>query len=472
VDEVEEAWSNVDVKEQFRDEYMGANLGDARRSDRLVELGTALAAVPGASFPGALGDGAALEAAYRFFGNGAVEADKILQPHFRESAARCAERGNVVVAHDTSDFVFPGETRRGLGRMRGQHERGFFAHMALATSWDSWREPLGVLHLETWTRDEQVKHSTKKSPRERQRDPERESQRWMRGVEQVEGRLGPGRAVHVMDREADAYDLLATLIRTGSRFILRAKADRRVAEGDCLTLALSSQDIVVQREVPLSGRKLATFPRQRRIHPPRDCRTAVLGIKATPVTLLRPRNLPSTVFPACLGVHVVAVEELDPPAGEPPVSWRLYTTEPIDTAADLERVVDGYRCRWRIEEFFKVLKTGCAIEKRQLETGHALVNALAVYIPIAWRVLRHRTLAQLDGKRPASSILTALQIKILRCTSKRKLPSTLTVQDALFAVAELGGHIRRNGPPGWLVLIRGYERLLILEQGAQLAREM
>jgi hypothetical protein len=459
------------VKKRFRDEYEGAVLGDTRRSERLAELGMALAAFPAASFPEALGDGAGLEAAYRFLGNDAVEPDAVLEPHGRETVARCLEQRDVIVAHDTTDFVFPGEKRRGLGRMRGRLERGFFAHVALAVSHDARREPLGVLSLETWTRGPRPKRSAKRSPRERQRNADRESTRWRRGVEAVEAKLQAGAAIHVMDREADDYELLAGLVADRRRFILRSTFDRRVAEADSLTAALVLNSIVISRDVSLSERKPSGFAKAAKIHPPRAARVARLGIKAGSVTLLRPRDLAGDL-PKKLEINVVVVEEVSPRPGEPPVMWRLYTTESIDSPADLERVVDGYRCRWRIEEFFKVVKTGCAIEKRQLETGHSLVNALAVYLPIAWRVLRHRTLAQTDGDRPATAVLSALQVRILKRLTPTKLPRALTVADALVAVAALGGHLRRNGPPGWITLTRGYERLLTLEEGALLAEEM
>jgi hypothetical protein len=463
------------MKKRFRDEFAGAVLGDARRSERLVELGVALGVFPGASLPEALGDGAALEAGYRFLGNESVEAEKLLAPHARETGARCARRGSVVVAHDTTDFTFSG-SRRGLGRIRGTKERGFLAHVSLAVARDEWREPLGVPHVETWVRgDESTRkirgESTKKSSYQRRRDPDRESKRWSRGVEAVERQLDGCRAIHVMDREADAYDLLAMLVAARCSFVIRSNFDRKVADGAFLSDAVDKPTIVVEREVPLSARKRAPFSQQRRTYPPRTARTATLGIKAVTVELARPHGLPQTL-PKKLRVNVVEVEEINTPSGEPPVTWRLYTTEPIGSAADLERIVDDYRCRWCIEEFFKALKTGCAIEKRQLETYHSLENALAIYIPIAWRMLRHRSLARLDEHRPASEILTSLQLKILRRLRTTKLSRTITLSEALLAIAGLGGHLQRNGPPGWITIGRGYERLLALEEGAQLAAEM
>lgn len=451
---------------RFRDEFRGASLGDERRSDRLAELGMALAAFPSRSFPEVLGDGAALEAAYRFFGNEAVHADDILEPHYRETIARCAGR-EVIAAHDTTDFVFSGN-RRGLGRMRGRVERGFFAHFALIVGWDGWREPLGVLRVEPWTRGWTKK--AKRTPQERTNDPTCESHRWNRGVAAVEARLDASQVIHVMDREADIYDLLVSLVEHDRRFIVRAGFDRSVLEGDRLVGATDAQPIVVTREVPLSERKRNrhAFPLVAKQHPPRHARDATLSIKADSITLRRPRRQ-AEALPDSVTLHVVVVEELHPPAGEQPVTWRLYTTESIDTPADIERIVDGYRCRWRIEELFKVLKTGCAIEKRQLESYEALVTALAVFLPIAWRVLRHRSLAHCGGDQPARIVLTDLQVRILRRASRFKLPRSPSILDALRSIAHLGGHLARNGPPGWITLTRGYERLLTLEEGARLA---
>lgn len=459
------------MKRQFRDEYIGAALGDERRSSRLQALGEALSLVPAASFPSALGDGAELEAAYRFLSNPAVEADSILGPHYRETVSRCAKQETVVVAHDTTDFVFAGEGRRGLGRMRGTKEQGFFAHTALAVSLDRWREPLGVLNLETWIRPKAKSKASKMSPRMRQKVQNRESRRWLRGVETVEEQFESGHAIHVMDREADMYDLFAAMVENSRRFVVRSTFDRRI-EGDTkIAEHLTSKPAAITREVAISKRQLPPLPKQRKIHPPRNPRIATLGLKAQVVSVLRPRDLPETL-PKSLTLHVVVVEEIDPPVGEPAVYWRLYTTEPINTVADIEAVVDAYRCRWRIEEFFKALKTGCAIEKRQLETGHALINAVALFTPIAWRVLRLRTLAHADADRPAKRVMTGLQIRILRKQAKKKLPRALTVAEALIAVAALGGHLKRNGPPGWITLSRGYERLLTLEEGAILAGQM
>ena len=118
-----------------------------------------------------------------------------------------------------------------------------------------------------------------------------------------------------------------------------------------------------------------------------------------------------------------------------------------------------------IEEFFKALKTGCAVEKRQHESLHALLNAVAICLPIAWNLLLLRNLARSTPEAPATEVLTPTQIDVLRACASPKLDRTPTVRQVLFAVAALGGHLKNNGEPGWQVLGRGMEYLLTLEIG-------
>ena len=122
-------------------------------------------------------------------------------------------------------------------------------------------------------------------------------------------------------------------------------------------------------------------------------------------------------------------------------------------------------CVWAIEEFFKALKTGCAYEKRQLETFHALRNALALFAPLAWQLLLLRTEAQHRPRTPASVVLGEDHIAVLRAAGRRPLPPQPSTSDVLLAIAALGGHLRRNGEPGWLVLGRGLEKLEVLTAG-------
>lgn len=443
-------------------ELADAELGDARLSKRLGLLVDRIAERPSESFPKALDD-AELEAAYRFFGNDQVTPKGILAPHFRQSARRAAELPRVVVAHDTTQFEFGGLTKReGLGRLIKPSAQGFFGHFSLAMSADGARNPLGLLALETvfrlkksighrkWTRDQSLG----------------ESGRWLRAVEAVETQLaGRVEAIHVMDREGDQYALLAALDESKRPFVIRSFQDRRLAGEDeaRLRAVAAAAKVTLRREVPLSPRPRIRGPKGIR-HPARRHRVAKLSFAATSVELKRTVDAPKASS-SSLGINVIHVLERKPPKGEPAVEWFLLTSLPIDTAEAIAFAVDCYRARWMIEEFFKALKTGCQFEKRQLESAHSLLNALAILAPVAWRLLLLRHLARSDKRTPASSALTLQQLEVLTAVAKKPLPRRPSARDAMLAVAALGGHLKSNGDPGWLVLGRGMHDLLLLELG-------
>lgn len=147
------------------------------------------------------------------------------------------------------------------------------------------------------------------------------------------------------------------------------------------------------------------------------------------------------------------------------------TTAPIATVTQVLQVVDWYRTRWLIEEFFKGLKTGCAYEQRQLESLDTLLVALGLFLPIAWQLLLLRHLARDMPEAPASVVLTSRQLQILHAASHGRLRAVPTVADAVQFIARLGGHLRQNKEPGWLVLSRGMQTLRSMEAGWLAARD-
>jgi hypothetical protein len=411
---------------------------------------------PGVPLPRAMGTEAALEGAYRFFGNEEVKPAAILAPHIAATADRICAQGSAYCISDTTEFRFGGGDRDGLGPLQGGG-RGFLAHIALAVATDGSRLPLGLLGLETIVRSEEPKRrrKTKKS----RRAADSESLKWQRVAFAAENALG-GRArlIHLMDREADVYALLAQMTARSSRFVVRV-AQNRVAEdsegvGKLFELLESSEEIVT-RDVPLSRRLRAT-----KQHPRRSERRANLSLASKTLTLHRPASASKSLLPT-LTLNFVHVFEKNPPPGETPIDWKLVTSEPCGTQQEVEAVVDGYRTRWVIEELNKAVKTGCGIERCQLETLDALLNLLAIMLPVAVQLLALRSLAALQKKALASGVLSQLQLEVLRAMSTRvRLPAHPTAEQALLAIAALGGHLKNNGAPGWIVLVRGFQDLL------------
>lgn len=443
-------------------EFRGAQLGDARLARRLEVLAERVADRPGESFPKVFDD-AELEAAYRFFGNDEVTPEAIAAPHFRESARRAEKLQRIIVAHDTTAFEFGGsKKRRGLGRLIRPSAQGFFGHFSLAMSADGDRAPVGLLAMETVFRlEESIGHKHWSLDQSLG-----ESARWGRGVDAVEARLqGRVEAIHVMDREADQYELLSAMVDAKRPFVIRSFQDRRLAGDDQerLRAAASSAPATLRREVPLSSRPHIKGPKGQR-HPARRHRVAKLSFAARTVEILR-SSAARKANSATLSLQVIHVFERRPPKNEPAVEWFLLTNLPADTDEAIALAVDCYRARWTIEEFFKALKTGCQVERRQLETARSLVNALALLAPVAWRLLLLRHLGRQKRVTPASNALTPKQLEVLRAVARKPLPARPTAREAMLAIAALGGHLVSNGDPGWLVLGRGMHDLLLLELG-------
>ncbi len=222
------------------------------------------------------------------------------------------------------------------------------------------------------------------------------------------------------------------------------------------------------RQVQLSERLQASvLPADRKTHPARKSRSAELVLRCAQVTLKRHAKRNSDgQSPKSITLNVVDVSEVNVPSGEPPVRWTLATTEPVDSEAACWRIVDLYRSRWLVEEFFKAIKTGCGFRFRQLDSYKTLLVALGLCVPVAWTLLLMRYLAREAPDSPAEAVLPPALLGFLkRVWLRGPAPEQPTVREAQRAIAALGGHIRHNGSPGWLVLHRGYEQLLLIYQG-------
>jgi Transposase DNA-binding/Transposase DDE domain len=441
---------------------MRPRLNDARLERRFVGIVAAMTKAPDKSFPVALGDEAALEAAYRLLNNERVDWQMLLEPELATTARSLAARREPCLAvHDSTAFMLGGEADRDdIGSLDGRGP-SYMGHFALAVAPTDNRQVLGLLGIEPIFRPFGPR-KVKQTSQERFLDPAKESRRWSRMVDSVAALVErPAEIIHVMDAEGDSYELFAHLLDGKHRFVIRASANRLLATDEKLFTALDSATTVARREVPISGRARVAC-RGHNSHQARAARIAKLQVRVTSVELRRPRD--HEHVPPSVRMNMVHVVELETPEGAQPVDWKLYTTEEIATPEQALAVVDYYRRRWVIEEYFKALKTGCAYEKRQLENRRALLNALAMLAPIACRLLelRHQGRAEAPVKPTA---LTSQQIQVLRSVLRKKLPDAPTAREVMLAVAGLGGHLKRNGDPGWQSLGHGLLKLLSYEVG-------
>ncbi len=447
------------------------DLGDPRRNRRLGLTVANLARCPDATFPEAMGSDGAVQGGYRLVNNRYVTLDALIEAQARGTADLAKDAELVLAIHDTTTCKFEHVDPAELGYLN-TGKAGFRFHYTLAVDLKRNRRPLGVVHGEAVFRSKRPRkrrkgRASKPSAATTRKKPNREFERWQRGIDRAAEQLEGCSVVHVADRESDAYELMADCIARRRRFVFRARVTERRArdlDGEHAPIEALARKAQARltREVPLSKRRIKSG--LRTAHPGREARQALLSISATRVVMKRPHYLPKDL-PSEVEINVVRVYEESPPAGLEPVEWLLYTTEPVDTEEQLALVVDIYRARWLIEECNKALKTGCLYEEREFESRAALLAVLGMSLPIACEILWLRTQARDAPDRPATQVLTPLQIEVVRALGSRKLGPAPTARDILLAVAAMVGHHRSNGDPGWRILQRGMTKLLAYEEG-------
>jgi hypothetical protein len=454
-------------------EFDGISLGDRRLDERARRIVEAISGSPSDSFPRQEATVAGREALYRFLSNPKVSLSKLLSGHVEATVGRMKGRPVVRVVHDSSSFEFKGE-RDGLGILLG-NKMGFIGHVSLAIAGDESREPLGVLGVSTFVRKDALAHRGMtayerfKASRAKPRS-ERESSRWERQAIESASHIPAGtRAIHVMDQEADDYLVFGELMAAGVDFVIRASPNRVTTDGLRAGELLASKRSQIFRTVTLSAR-----PKKQTRHGARLARAereATLELRWGVVSLGRGHNVEISLEE--LSINAVHVIEPTPPDGVQPVEWMLFTSEPVTSLEEATTIVDHYRSRWMIEEYFKALKTGCSFEKRQLTSLDSLTRALGLLVPVAWHLLLLRHQSRAAPTTPATSVFDSEQLLLLRTLMAKYryvLPPKPTVRDAMLGIAALGGHIRSNGDPGWQVLGRGFTRFLEAEEIWRLAR--
>jgi hypothetical protein len=403
----------------------------------------------------------------------------VIEPHLQQTAERVRQAKTVVVIHDTTELEYGGDAvRSGLGKLRNNaHGQGFFFHASLAVDFaKAARVPLGLLGMHLWTRERVTlsrRDGRARSGTDYAKQTDKESNRWGAQIANAAQLVGDAQAlVHVADREADIFTLLASLSANAHRFVIRLARDRRAREDDSanpekIRELMSRAEGELEVEVPVVARKPTTIPGHSKTFSERQGRIATVQYRAATAQLRRPQYLSEE--PEWLDVNVVQVCETNPVDPRHKIDWVLLTTEPIDTHRDILAVVEMYRTRWLIEEYFKALKTGCAMEKRELESIHTLTNMLAIMAPIAWQMLLLRHLARAAPELPATAVLNEDQLHAL-ATMRKAHPRTSV--EALFAVAALAGHTTKK-PPGWRVIawgmqtLRAYEAALVAFRAEQ-----
>ena len=439
-----------------RHEFAGAQLPDQRLNERLCMIATAFAQQPTASIPQACGPGPAIQGAYRFFENEAIDSEAIRDAHHQTTLERVRLAPIVLALQDTSILNYTTHPQTaGLGPIGTRRQKiiGLLLHSTLAVTPSG--QPLGMLHTAVRARDPKAVGSAQH--RHAKSTAEKESQKWLDSLsacQQLAPQCPNTLLVNVADREGDLYDLfaqaLAPTAEASVHLLVRSKHNRKLAGEDRrLWEALARRRSAGQLQVRVGRRG------------EQPARLATLSIRFAPVTLQAP---PRKAGQPLLKLWAIEARELRPPKGGSPIVWRLLTTLPVTSVAEACLRVSWYAQRWQIEVIHKVLKSGCKIEQRQLETAARLERVLAVDQVVAWRLLALCKAAREQPDEAISAWLSQAEWEALWCyvhqrTTPPKTPPS--VRQAVRWIAQLGGFMARkgDGEPGPITLWRGLHRL-------------
>jgi hypothetical protein len=439
-------------------ELQGIDLGDKRLNKRSEHILAALAADPQASVNAACEGWSDTLAAYRFLDNENVTPEQILQPHLQATQRRMREHPVVLILQDTSELDLTAHPPEDAGCLNEEDRFGVYDHTHLAVT--PQRLPLGVVGAEQF--DRAAESLGKTDERTTLPIEEKESFRWLVGyrlASQLSDECPETQIVNVADREADIYDIFVEAAEhaTAADFVIRSLRDRSTPERDPdsggatyrkVRDAVGASELRTTRSIDLPQT------------PKRTARRAELEVRAIEVKVKPPHarpHLPSVTY------NVVLVEEVGGPGDGTDVSWLLITSLAIDTVEEILLVIDYYAARWCIEVFFRTLKTGCRVEKIQLEKMDRFKNCLAFYKIIAWRIMFLTHLGRECPSLPCTVVFTESEWKsVWRVTTKKELPlEPPTLSEFVPLLAQLGGYNNRRteGPPGPQVIWTGIRRM-------------
>jgi len=386
------------------------------------------------------------------------------------AAARTADRvagREIIVVQDTSELFLGGRRAKanGYGPVgKGGGTRGLLLHAALAI--DAGNDALlGLVDAQVWNRDK-----GKVTARRSRATADKESRRWISATAKAGEGLSDAHSITVIsDREGDIYEHFARR-PANVELIVRASWDRQIK----LTSGKSARLFAFGDSLPKVARFSATIPAA----PGRKERTAQLVLRFSPVTLCRPHPSPAPDLPDTIGLTMVDVREVSSTHDGKPIHWRLLTTRVLTTPDQARRIVDLYRKRWTIEEFFRTLKTaGFDIEEAgigQPEVMIKFVAAAAVAAVTIMQLVRARDgmteekLAEAfePGDQP---VLEALSPQLEGATAKQKNPHPRgTLAFAAWVIARLGGWTAYYGKPGPKVMRIGLEAFRLIKYGVSL----
>lgn len=456
----------LDNQDWIDENFGGVELGDKRRTKRMLKVAANLLDAPDQSLPQQNQHWSSVKAAYRLFDSGDVTFSAVATPHWKQT--RESSRGRCLLISDTTELDFTGRPgTSGLAQIGNGKGQGMLLHSCLAYNCEQ-AQIIGTAAARIHLRRKVSKQET-----QRQRLKQiRESSLWGQVVDDVGQQPQATQWIHVFDRGGDNFEALCHIVKTGADFVVRAaQLNRIVIDKDGEQRKLR-EAITNDKTKILGSYELALRSRQGV-----KARSAKIQVRSTTVTFISPK-MKSPWVKKCgvteIKTNVVIVEETDAPKGIEPIKWVLLTTLRASSFKAAYQVIEDYECRWMIEEYHKVLKTGCRIEAHQLRTQGRLEALIGVITVIGTRLLGLKYVGRNQPDTRAATHVPASWLRVLKATNPKLAVSRMTVYTFFRELAKLGGFLARasDGEPGWETTWRGLKKLQLLLAGMRLAKEI
>jgi Transposase DDE domain len=400
----------------------------------------------------------------RFLGNAKVTTARVIES-WGEGTAAAAEGRHILAIQDTSEinFTTTAKRRRGLGEIGKGNGRGVLLHPMLAVDAED-GSCLGLVSGQVWTRKGRraVSHDLRDLS-------DKESQRWIATALAAKPLLSRAAMVTVLgDRESDIFALYASAAEQRFHVIARSMHDRKLADGSGLYTASEAMTVADQRAIVLPARAQRTE------------RVAVLELCFGAVNLARPQTRFLRHLPESLPLSLVDVREHDPQAGTEPLHWRLLTTHPVENPEQAWHVVEWYKRRWLIEQFFRVLKTqGFRLEDSQIATADRLLKLVAIAAKAAVIILQLLQARDGRGYQRVRLAFNANEIATLAALNQHLEAQSKRLRNpyppdslgwAAWIIGRLGGWdgYPSSKPPGPITMKHGLEYFYAVTVGRSL----
>lgn len=457
-------------------EFSTLSLGDERLNNRAKKLLRDMSGDPNSSLPKQCQSWSETKAAYRFFSHDMVSENKILKPHREQTIKRIQAEARVLLVQDTTELNYTGQVKKqGVGPGHRKNEQVFFYHPLLAVTPD--RRALGVVDIHSWYREALLSHTYTKQERNnmllhKHDISEKESYRWLSGYHKATKLAQTCSGTHlvmVADREADIadiYDTAEQLDGIKADWLVRAKEKNRVLVNEDGTRGALKLKEELATAAPIGQIKF-TLPRREG----KPSRQVEQTLRVKRLLVHPPTGRRGKLRLKPFWVTAILTQEETPPDGEPGIEWLLLTSVQLTDSLHPKDIVQWYLCRWQIEVFFYILKSGCCVEKLQLTCPTRFLPCLAMYSIIAWRILMMTHCARVSHDETCEILFTTKEWQCVYINLYKKKPPTKppSIASMVKDIAKLGGFLARksDGEPGpktiWLGLKKLHDFTIAIE---------